>query len=268
MLDFIFYHSLIVGVVVFMLVGAWMTESLRYAFSGKTFIRNEAFAVRQVGLYLGVFAGSLAVAENVFFTGNVYQLILEFFMVLLAMFTALFFADRLLLGSIDNDEAIRKNNLAVAFSEAGILIATGFVLYGSILGSGPFWTAIVFFIFGQLIFLGASFALEMPYRGLRSKIKIGEIDAGIFLGSITVSLGMIVSSSVEGKFTGLVSDLVASGVYFFGVLALFIPVFLIEMLARRVAREAYRIEWVFSSMRIAYTVVLIVGVDSYGLYVL
>ena len=156
------------------------------------------------------------------------------------MFSSRFLNDFLMLGNINNDEECIKvfpqpdgsevtGNTAVGMVEAGMYLATGFILNGSISGTGGTFfqgiaSAVIFFIVGQLALLIFGFLYELitPFN-VRNEIKNNNLAAGIGLGGILIALGIILMSSISGPFTGWANDLASFGIYaVFGIILLLI----------------------------------------------
>ncbi|MBU2631280.1 MAG: DUF350 domain-containing protein, partial [Proteobacteria bacterium] len=136
----------------------------------------------------------------------------------------------IMLGNINNDEECIKvfvqpdgrkvtGNTAVGMVEAGMYLATGFILKGAISGTGGTFlqgiaSAILFFILGQLALLIFGFLYELitPFN-VRNQIKDNNLAAGIGLGGILIALGIILMASISGPFTGWANDIAGFGIY-------------------------------------------------------
>ncbi|CCK78483.1 DUF350 domain-containing protein [Desulfobacula toluolica] len=203
---------------------------------------NIAVGLRRSGLYLGVaiaLSGALGGSSKGFFL-DLSHLLIDGFIITLFMFSSRFINDFIMLGNINNDQECVKSfvqpdgrkvvgNTAVGMVEAGMYVATGFILNGSISGSGGTFvqsivSAILFFILGQLALLIVGFLYELitPFN-VKNEIKSNNLAAGIGLGGILIALGIILMSSISGPFTGWANDLTSFGIYaVYGILMLLI----------------------------------------------
>lgn len=201
---------------------------------------NTAVGLRRAGLYLGIaiaLSGAVDGASKGFFP-DLIQLLIDGLIITGFMFSCRFINDFIMLGNIDNDAeciktfkthdgTVQTGNTAVGMVEAGMYLATGFILNGSVSGSGGTFlqgiaSAILFFILGQLALLlfGLLYELVTPFN-VRQEIKENNLSAGIGLGGILIALGIILGSSIAGPFTGWASDLTSFGFYAaFGIIML------------------------------------------------
>ncbi|MDA3791339.1 MAG: DUF350 domain-containing protein [Desulfobacula sp.] len=203
---------------------------------------NVAVGLRRAGLYLGIaiaLSGAMGGSSKGFFL-DVIQLLVDGLIITGFMFSSRFINDFIMLGNINNDEECVKEftqpdgskvvgNAAVGMVEAGMYIATGFILNGSISGAGGNFfqsiaSTVLFFILGQMALLVFGFLYELitPFN-VRNEIKDNNLAAGIGLGGILIALGIILRSSISGPFTGWVNDLAGFGIYAaFGIVMLLI----------------------------------------------
>lgn len=203
---------------------------------------NVAVGLRRAGLYLGIaiaLSGAMGGSSSGFFL-DVIHLLIDGLIITGFMFSSRFINDLFMLGHINNDEECVKifqqpdgsevvGNTAVGMVEAGMYIATGFILNGSLSGSGGSFfqgivSAVLFFVVGQitLLLFGLFYELITPFN-VRNEIKNNNLAAGIGLGGILIALGIILMSSISGPFTGWANDLAGFGIYaFFGIVMLLI----------------------------------------------
>ncbi len=211
---------------------------------------NVAVGLRRAGLYLGIsiaLSGAMGGSSSGFFL-DVIQLLIDGLIITGFMFSSRFINDFIMLSNINNDEECIKvfqqpdgkevvGNTAVGMVEAGMYIATGFILNGSLSGAGGTFfqgiaSAILFFIMGQitLLIFGFLYELTTPFN-VRNEIKNNNLAAGIGLGGLLMALGIILMSSVSGPFTGWTNDLAGFGIYaFFGIVMLLISRLVIDRL--------------------------------------
>ncbi len=203
---------------------------------------NVAVGLRRAGLYLGIaiaLSGAMGGSSNGFFI-DLIQLLVDGLIITGFMFSSRSINDFIMLSNINNDEECVKEfprsdgsklvgNTAVGMVEAGMYIATGFILNGSISGAGGTFfqsiaSVILFFILGQIVLLVFGFLYELitPFN-VRNEIKDNNLAAGIGLGGILIALGIILRSSISGPFTGWANDLAGFGIYAaFGIVMLLI----------------------------------------------
>ncbi len=203
---------------------------------------NVAVGLRRAGLYLGIaiaLSGAMGGSSKGFFL-DVIQLLVDGLIITGFMFSSRSINDFIMLSNINNDEECVKEfqqpdgkkvvgNTAVGIVEAGMYIATGFILNGSISGAGGTFfqsiaSTILFFILGQMTLLIFGFIYELitPFN-VRNEIKDNNLAAGIGLGGILIALGIILRSSISGPFTGWANDLAGFGIYaVFGIVMLLI----------------------------------------------
>ncbi len=193
---------------------------------------NTAVGLRRAGLYLGIaiaLSGAMDGPSNGFFA-DLIQLAVDGLIITGFMFSSRFINDFLMLGNVNNDEEcvrvfVDKNggkttgNTAVGTVEAGMYIATGFILHGAVSGGGGNFfqgigSAVLFFVLGQfaLLVLGFFYELVTPFN-VRNEIKNNNIAAGIGLAGILTALGIVLMASISGPFTGWASDLAGFGIY-------------------------------------------------------
>ncbi len=203
---------------------------------------NVAVGLRRSGLYLGIaiaLSSALDGSSKGFFL-DLIQLLIDGLIITGFMFSSRFINDFIMLGNINNDQECVKSfvqpdgrkivgNTAVGMVEAGMYVATGFILNGALSGAGGTFiqgivSAVLFFILGQLALLLFGFLYELitPFN-VRDEIKNNNLAAGIGLGGILIALGIILMSSISGPFTGWANDLMSFGIYaVYGILMLLI----------------------------------------------
>ena len=203
---------------------------------------NVAVGLRRAGMYLGIaiaLSGAMGGSSKGLFL-DIFQLLIDGIIITGFMFTSRFINDFIMLGHLNNDKECVKifqqpdgsevaGNTAVGMVEAGMFIATGFILNGSLAGGGGTFiqgiaSAILFFIVGQitLLIFGLLYELITPFN-VRDEIKNNNLAAGIGLGGILIALGIILMSSISGPFTGWSNDLASFGIYsLFGIVMLLI----------------------------------------------
>lgn len=211
---------------------------------------NMAVGLRRAGLYLAIalaLSGALSGTSHGFLT-DLGILVLDGFIILACLFSCRWLNDKIMLGHINNDQECIKpftdchgrkitGNTAVGVVEAGIFIATGFILKGSLSGGGGTFiqgieSTFFFFIAGQLclLFFGYLYEIITPFN-VRDEIRDNNLAAGIGLGGMLIALGVVLMASISGPFTGWENDIVSFGFYAFaGVILLLVFQSVIERL--------------------------------------
>ncbi|MBA3012428.1 MAG: DUF350 domain-containing protein [Proteobacteria bacterium] len=193
---------------------------------------NVAVGLRRAGLYLGIaiaLSGALSGKSGGFFL-DLIQLFVDGLIITGFLFSSRFINDFIMMGHLNNDvECIKEftlpdgrkvtGNTALGMVEASMYIATGFILKGSLAGGGGTFfqslvSAVLFFILGQIALLVFGFIYELitPFN-VREEIKQNNLAAGISLGGVLISLGIILMGSLSGPFTGWANDLAGFGIY-------------------------------------------------------
>ncbi|NWH03439.1 DUF350 domain-containing protein [Desulfobacter latus] len=193
---------------------------------------NLAVGLRRAGLYLGIAIGMTGAlsGESAGFRTDMRYLLIDGVLVTGCLFISRFINDFVMMGHINNDRECIKvftlgdgrtttGNTALGIVEAGMYIATGFILNGSMSGGGggfyqSLGSALVFFVLGQMVLLVFGLVYEMISSfHVRDEIKQNNPAAGIGLAGILVALGIILKSSLSGPFTGWINDIVGFFVY-------------------------------------------------------
>ena len=143
-----------------------------------------------------------------------------------------FFNDRIILRGIDNNDEVRKGNVAVGLVEGGGYIAAGLVLVGAFTGEGGgIASAVAFTFLGQitLFVMYAVYQWITPFD-VTAEIKGANPAAGIAVGGMLVALGAILRASIAGPFEGWLIDLATFG--FYAVVSIFLLLILRQVTDR------------------------------------
>ncbi len=203
---------------------------------------NVAVGLRRAGLYLGIaiaLSGAMKGVSNGFFP-DLFQLMIDGLIITGFMFSSRFVNDYIMLGNISNDQECVKviitpegkkitGNSAVGMVEAGMSVATGFILNGAISGTGGtlfegIASAVLFFILGQmaLLLFGFLYELTTPFN-VRNEIQNNNLAAGIGLGGTLMAFGIILMASLSGPFTGWSHDILNFCLYtIYGIIMLLV----------------------------------------------
>ncbi|MDX9963531.1 DUF350 domain-containing protein [Desulfobacter postgatei] len=193
---------------------------------------NVAVGLRRAGLYLGIAIGMIGPlsGDSAGFRTDMLYLLVDGVIITGCLFFSRFLNDFIMMGRINNDRECVKvfilgggrtttGNTALGMVEAGMYIATGCILNGSMSGGGGSFiqslgSALLFFVLGQIVLLtfGLVYELTNPFN-VRDEIKRNNLAAGIGLAGILVALGIILKSSLSGPFTGWLNDIIGFFVY-------------------------------------------------------
>jgi uncharacterized membrane protein YjfL (UPF0719 family) len=100
------------------------------------------------------------------------------------------------------DELIRDQNQGTGVVSAGVSIASGFIIFGSVQGEGGnIWTVIAFWGMGQVILILAALVYNLitPYD-IHAEIEKDNVAAGVSLAGALVAIGAIIGLAAEGDF--------------------------------------------------------------------
>lgn len=127
---------------------------------------------------------------------------------LIFIYAAFKAADYVVLPDYDDLGAIIKdNNTSVAIMMGGYIVATGIIAFSSFVGTGPWWTSIVFFAIGQAILLGMGRIYMTMKPNLLKNIKDNQNSSGILLGGMFLAFAMILNGAIAGDFVSIEADL-------------------------------------------------------------
>ncbi|MBU2549969.1 MAG: DUF350 domain-containing protein [Proteobacteria bacterium] len=166
---------------------------------------NAALALAVVGYYFGLIlaiAGALAGPTHGI-VADLFDLGFYGLVSIILLNLSWFICDKLILYKFKiSDELIRDQNIGTGAVSAGVSIATGFIIYGSVQGQGgSIWTVIGFWAIGQvmLIIVGLLYDVITPYS-VHEQIEKDNVAAGVSFGGALASMGIIVGLAGEGDF--------------------------------------------------------------------
>lgn len=162
---------------------------------------NIAISLRRTGLYIGT---AIALFSTI---NGWYMQIIDGAAIVIFMLLAMFISEVIIFPKFDNIEALKNNNKAIGFAEGCLFIATGIIASASFSGDGPWISSIVFFIFGQLILIGAIRINEFMHKGTMDEIEKGNISAGIMVGGLAIAYAFILKAAIAGPFNGWIQDI-------------------------------------------------------------
>jgi uncharacterized membrane protein YjfL (UPF0719 family) len=178
---------------------------------------NISVALRNAGIYIGIAIAMIGVISS-----PVEQLI-DGFSAMIFVIVASTISDKIIFSKIDNTKEIGEGNISLALAEFGVFVGTGIIALGSFTGTGPYISSIVFFIIGQIVLIGTILLAELFYKNIKNEIINGKVSAGLFLGSMIISMSIILKSALIGDFTGYTQDILSFLEYaIFGYILMFI----------------------------------------------
>jgi len=172
---------------------------------------NLALAFRQSGIYIGLaiaMFGAVIGPDQGFFK-DVLELGAYGILSAILLTASLEISNRVVLPRINNNDAVKKNNIAVGLVEFGGCIATGLIALGALSGTGPFLSTIVFFLMGQtaLLIMVALYEYITPFVIIK-EVEKNNIAAGVLLASMQIALSFIIYRSIEGDFVSWEVDMI------------------------------------------------------------
>ena len=176
--------------------------------------QNMAVSFRRAGLYLAIGIGMFAAAgtdsTSSGFIDSLLLQIVDGILIMFFLFCAMYINDKFILKNINNDEALKNNNIAVGLVEFGAYVATGLIAYGSFADTGPWYSSIVFFILGQSVLVVMVLIYEYSSKiKVLEEIKNGNIAAGLMVAGILIAYSLILKAAIIGPFSGWSEDLLA-----------------------------------------------------------
>lgn len=193
---------------------------------------NVAVGLRRAGLYLGIALGLIGAISGPSggFAVDLTALLVDGGTLTGLVLLAAWVNDRLVLPGIDNSKALHGGNIAVGIVELAMFVATGLIAMGAYSGlGGGTISAVAFFLLGQvaLIVLVRIYEIVTPFDAI-GQIRDGNTAAGVMVGGMMVALGIVLSASAGGDFTGWSTDLTAfaisAAVGVIGLLVLIWPI--------------------------------------------
>jgi uncharacterized membrane protein YjfL (UPF0719 family) len=142
--------------------------------------------------------------------------------------------DKLILYTFNtSDELIRDQNPGTGAVSAGVSIASGVIVFGSVTGTGGnIWTAVAFWAIGQLMLIIAAWVYNRitPYN-IHEQIEKDNIAAGVSFAGALISMGIVVGLAAERDFVEWSEDLPA---YLFIALSGLVMLPLVRLLTDKV----------------------------------
>jgi len=174
-------------------------------------VLNTAEAIRRAGLFIGsavALSAPLINGSHDTFSDDIIITIIDAVGIMGLMLVSITLNDKVLIPHIDNGDAVASDNITFALIKVGAYFATGLVLFGSFVGSGPWLSSIVFFLLTQILLWAIVRLYEWQVSfDFRDAVTNNNSSAGIILAAMMISYGVILSSVVSGDFISWERDL-------------------------------------------------------------
>jgi len=173
---------------------------------------NPALALAVAGYYFGmvIAIGGTLVGPSGGIVDDIIDLCIYGLLSIILLNLSWFLCDKVLLHQFRvTDELIRDQNQGTGVVSCSVSIASGLIVFGAVSGEGGnIWTALGFWILGQLILILAVkiYNLITPFN-VHDEIEKDNVAAGISLAGVIVAMGIIVGLAAEGDFTSWSEDL-------------------------------------------------------------
>lgn len=199
---------LIVAFYVMFFVGKWVTDVIHKEFKiTKELVHNDnpALALAMVGYYIGLVLaiGGTLVGPSTGIVDSLLDLAIYGALSIILLNISWFVCDKLILYKFKiSDELIRDQNQGTGAVSAGVSIATGFILFGSVQGhGGSIWTVLGHWVIGQAILVLAGLIYQRCVRyDLHAEIEKDNVAAGVSFGGAIAAMGVIIGLSAEDDF--------------------------------------------------------------------
>jgi uncharacterized membrane protein YjfL (UPF0719 family) len=173
---------------------------------------NPAMALTVVGYYGGLVLGigGILAGPASGLVDDLLDLALYGLLSIILLNVSYFVCDKLILNKFKvNDELIRDHNQGTGAVMAGVSIASGFIVFGSVSGhGGTLWTAVAFWAIGQvvLVITAKLYNLITPFD-IHAEIEKDNVAAGVSFAGALVAMGAIIGLAAEGEFESWTTDL-------------------------------------------------------------
>lgn len=166
---------------------------------------NPAIALAVGGYYFGLVLciGGVIAGPSNGIVDDLIDLFLYGLLSIILLNLSWFVCDKLILYKFRiNDELIRDQNQGTGAVSFGISIASGLIVYGAVSGEGGnIWTAIVFWVIGQMMLILAGFVYNLTVDyDVHKEIEKDNVAAGVSFAGALIAIGIIIGLSAEGDF--------------------------------------------------------------------
>ncbi|MDL1976968.1 MAG: DUF350 domain-containing protein [Deltaproteobacteria bacterium] len=166
---------------------------------------NAALALATTGYYSGLVLaiGGVLVGPSLSIVDDLIDLFIYGLLAIVLVNVSWYVCDKLVLFKFKiSEELIRDHNQGTGAVSAGMSIASGFIIFGSVQGQGgSVWTVIVLWAIGQAILILAGLVYEFvtPYN-IHDEIEKDNVAAGVSFAGALVAIGAIVGLAAESDF--------------------------------------------------------------------
>ncbi len=166
---------------------------------------NAALALAMAGYYFGLVLaiGGGLVGPSVSIIDDLMDLCIYGLLGIVLVNVSWYICDKLILFRFKvSEELIRDHNQGTGVVSAGVSIASGFIIFGSVQGQGgSIWTVIGFWAIGQVILIlaGLIYNLITPYS-IHDEIEKDNVAAGVSFAGAMVAIGAIIGFAAESDF--------------------------------------------------------------------
>jgi len=173
---------------------------------------NAALALAMAGYYSGLVLaiGGVLAGPGISLIDDLMDLCIYGFLSIILVNASWYICDKLVLFKFKiSEELIRDHNQGTGAVSAGISIASGFIIFGSVQGKGgSIWTVIVFWAIGQIILImaGLIYNLITPYN-IHDEIEKDNVAAGVSFAGALIAIGVIVGLAAESDFESWATNL-------------------------------------------------------------
>jgi len=178
---------------------------------------NLALSLAVVGYYLGlVFAlGGVLSGPSAGWVADLVDISIYGVLTLVLLNLSAWLNDKLILFRFDNrKEIIEDRNAGTGAIEAGNHVANGLILNGAISGEGTLWTALVFWVLGQVVLIVAGLVYARFSRyDVHGEVERDNVAVGVAFAGVLVALGNVVRLGVSGDFVSWYVNLSQYGTY-------------------------------------------------------
>jgi uncharacterized membrane protein YjfL (UPF0719 family) len=166
---------------------------------------NAALALAMAGYYFGLVLaiGGALVGPGISLIDDLIDLCVYGLLSIILVNASWYICDKLILFKFKiSEELIRDHNQGTGAVSAGMSIASGFIIFGSI------WTVIVFWAIGQIILIlaGLIYNLITSYN-IHDEIEKDNVAAGVSFAGALVAIGIIVGLAAESDFESWATNL-------------------------------------------------------------
>jgi uncharacterized membrane protein YjfL (UPF0719 family) len=166
---------------------------------------NPAVSLAVTGYYAGLVLsiGAAVVGPSAGLASDVMDILIYGVLSIVLLNVSSFLCDWVILARFKiRDELIRDRNQGTGAVIFGVLVASGFVIFGSVSGSGgTVWTAMGFWILGQVLLVVAALVYNLitPFD-VHKEIEKDNVAAGIAFAGALIAIGIVVGLAAEGDF--------------------------------------------------------------------